>query len=70
MYLTVCPLRDPGSIPSHDVVFQGISPWPITLCQPVLSQCGIKWLNLPSMTPYNLWTLRRMTEVQLWSDDS
>ena len=32
-----------------------IFPWLIALCQPVLSQRGRKWLNLPSITPHNLW---------------
>jgi len=31
MYLTVCPHRGPGSIPSHGIVFQGIFPRLITL---------------------------------------
>ena len=56
-------------IPSHGGVFQGIFPWLIALCQPVLSQCGRKWLNLPSKTPHNLCTARRKAEVQLWTDD-
>jgi len=47
MNLTVCPLRGPGSIPSHGEVFQGIFSWLITLCQPVLSQRGRKGLNPP-----------------------
>jgi len=63
--LFVCP----GSIPSHGGVFQGIFPWLIALCQPVLSQCGRKWLNLPSKTPHNLWTARRKAEVQPRTDD-
>ena len=67
MYLTVCPPRGPGSIPSHGV-FQGIFPWLITLYQPVLSQRGRKWLNLPSMTPHNLWTARRKAQVKPWTD--
>jgi len=58
-----------GSIPSHGGVFQGIFPWLIALCQPVLSQRGRKWLNLPSMTPPSLWTVRRKAEVQPWTDD-
>jgi len=60
----VCPPRGPGSIPSHGGVFQGIFLWLIALCQPVLSQRGRKWFNLPSMTPHNLWTARRKAEVQ------
>jgi len=40
--LHVCLLRGPGSIPGHGRVFQGIFPWLITLCQPVLSQRGRK----------------------------
>jgi len=67
--LTVCPPRGPGSIPSHDGVFQGIFPWLIALCQPVLSQRGKKWLNLPAMTPHSLWTVRRKAEVQPRTDD-
>jgi len=47
MYLTVCPLRSPGSIPGRGVVLQEIFLWLITLCQPVLSQHGRKWLNPP-----------------------
>ena len=69
MNLTVCPPRGPGSIPSHAGVFQGIFPWLITLCQPALSQRGGKWFNLPSMTPHNLWTLRRKAEVQPRTDN-
>ena len=33
-------------------------PWLITFYQPVLSQRGRKWLNLPSMTSHNLWKSR------------
>jgi len=58
-----------GSIPSHGGVFQGIFPWLITLCQSVLSQRDRKWLNLASMAPHNLWTLRRQAEVQSWTDN-
>jgi len=65
MYLTACPPYAPGSIPGHSRVFQGIFPWLITLCQPVLSQCDRKCPNLPSMAPHNLWTARRKAEVQL-----
>jgi len=54
MYLTVCPPRAPGSIPSHGGGFQGIFPWLITLCQPVLNQRGRKWLIHPSMAPHTL----------------
>ena len=43
--------------------------WLITLSQPVLSQRGRKWLNLPLMTPHNLWTVRRKAEVQLRTDN-
>ena len=62
MHLTVCLLCGPTSIPSRGGVFQRIFPWLITLCQPVLSQRGKTWLNLPSMTPRNLWTARRKAE--------
>ena len=31
---------------------------------------GRKWLNLPSMTPHNLWTARRKVNVQPWTDDA
>jgi len=48
MNLTVCPSRGPGSIPSG--VFQGIFPWLITLCQPVLSQCA--WQKM-AQSPLN-----------------
>ena len=48
--------------------FKGF-PWLIALCQPVLSQRGRKWLNLPSKTPHNLWTARRRAEIQPWTDD-
>jgi len=57
-----CPLCGPGLIPGCGGVFQGIFSWLITLCQPVLSQCGRKWLNLPSMAPQNWWTVRRKAE--------
>jgi len=69
MYLTVCPPHSPGSIHSLCGVFQGIFPWLITLWQPVMSQRGKKWLNLPSMTPHNLWTVRRKAEVQPRTDN-
>jgi len=36
IYLTVCPLHGPGSIPGR--VFQGMFPWLITLRLPFLSQ--------------------------------
>ena len=76
MNLTVYPPGGPGSIPSHGGVFQEIFLWLITLCQPVLSQPGRKWLNLPSMEPtrpvdseeegrmepHGLWTARRKAE--------
>jgi len=68
-YLTVCPPRGPGSIPSHGGVFQGIFPWLIVLCRPVLSQRGRKWLKLPSMTTHNLRTARRKAEVQPRTDN-
>jgi len=48
-YLTIRHLRRPGLIPGRGGVFQEISPRLITLCQPVLSQCGGKWLNPHSM---------------------
>jgi len=41
---------------------------PITFCQPLLSQRGRKWLNLPSMALHNLWTSRRKAEIQPWID--
>ena len=63
MNLTVCPPCGPGSIPGHGGVFQGIFPWLITLCQPVLSQRDRKWPSLPSKAPHNLWVLSRMAEV-------
>ena len=43
--------------------------WLITLCQPILSQRCRKWLNLPSMSPHNVRTARKKTEVQIWTDD-
>jgi len=46
---TFCPLSGPGLISSHGGVFQGIYRWLIALCQPILSQCGKKWLNFPSI---------------------
>ena len=55
--------------PATAEYFQGIFPWLIALCQPVLSQRGRKWLNLPPMTPPNLWTARRKAEVQPRTDD-
>jgi len=66
--LAVCPPCGPGSVPSHGGVFQGVFLWLITLCQPVLSQRGKKWLNLHSMTPHNLWTARKIN-VQPSTDD-
>jgi len=59
MYPTVCPTRGTGTVPRCGRVFRGIFPWLITLCQPVLSQCGGKWLNLPSLAPHSLWTSKR-----------
>jgi len=50
--------------PATAEYFQGIFPWLITLCQPVLSQRGRKWLNLPSVIQHNLWAARRKAEVQ------
>jgi len=55
---TFCPPCGPGLIPSHGGVFQEVFPRLITLCQPVLSQRGRQWLDLPSMTPHNLWRHR------------
>jgi len=54
MCLTGCPRCGLGSIPDRGEVFQNIFPWLITFCQPILSQCGRKWLNFPSMAPQNL----------------
>jgi len=54
MYFIVCPPCGQGSHPGHGRIFWGIVPWLITLCQPVLSQRGRKWLNHPSMAPHNL----------------
>ena len=51
---TFCPLSGPGLISSHGGVFQGIYRWLIALCQPILSQCGKKWLNLPSKVSHDL----------------
>ena len=64
MIFAVCPRCDPDSIPSYSRVFKGIFPWLIILCQPVPSQRGKKWLNLPSMASNNLWKSRRKAEVQ------
>ena len=61
--LTVCPSCGPGSIPNHGGAFEGTFPWLIALCQPVLSQRGRQWLNLPSMTSHSLWTARRKAEA-------
>jgi len=55
--------------PATAEYFKGLNPWLIALWQPVLSQRGRKWLNLPSMTPHNLWTARRKAEVQPWTDN-
>jgi len=49
--------------------FKGFFSRVITLCQPVLIQHGIKWLNLPSIAPIGMWTLRRKVKVQPWIDD-
>ena len=69
MDLTACSPCGPGSIPSHGGVFHGNFPWLIALCQPVLSSHDKKWLNLPSMTPHNLWTARKKAKVQIWTDN-
>ena len=54
-----------GSIPRRGGEFQGIFPWLIILCQPILSQRDRKWLNFSSMAPHNLLSSRRKAEVQL-----
>ena len=64
MFLTVCPLCGPGSIPGRSGILQGIFPLLITFFQPVLSQRGRKWLNLPPMAPHILWTSVRQARVQ------
>ena len=51
------------------IIFHGIFPWLVTLCQPVLSQRVGKWLKLPSMAPHNLWTLKRKAKVHPWTDN-
>jgi len=53
-------------LPATAEYLQGIFPWLIALCQPVLSQRDRKWLNLPSVASHNLWTLRRKAEAQPW----
>jgi len=68
-YLIVCPAHGLRSDTGHGGIFQRIFPWLLTLCQPVLSQHGKKWLNLPSMAPHNLWTSRKQAEVQPWTDE-
>ena len=70
LYLTICPPCGLGSIPDRGGVFQEIFPWLITFCQPVLSQCCRKWLNLFSMAPHSLWISRRKAEVQPWTQNS
>jgi len=55
--------------PATAEYFKGLNPWLIALCQPVLSQRGRKWLNLPSITPHNPWTAWRKAEVHPWTDD-
>jgi len=66
MNLTVCLPHGPVSIPSHGGVFQGIFPWLITLCQPILIQRGRKWLNLSPMALHNPWTSRKKADIQPW----
>ena len=60
----------PGSILSHGGVFQRSFTWLTTLCQPVLSQRGRKYLNLPSMAPHNLWTASRKAKIQPLTDNA
>ena len=43
--------------------------WSHALYQSVLSQRRRRWLKHLSMTPDNLWTSRRKTEVQPWTDN-
>ena len=48
---------------------QEIFPWLITICQPVLSQCGRKMAHSPPpMAPHNLWTSKSKAEVQSWTE--
>jgi len=47
MYLTVCLLSGPGSIPGRGGIFRGVFPRPITLYQSILNQRGGKWLTPP-----------------------
>jgi len=49
MYLTVCPLDGPGPIPDCGGVFQGTSPWLITLCQPILHEPAWQKVALPPL---------------------
>ena len=51
-------------LPISGGVFRGIFPWLLTFCQPVLSQRGRKWFNLPSVAPHNLWKSRMKAEVK------
>jgi len=55
MNVSHCPLRGPCPTPV-DVAgyFKGFFSRLITLYQPVLSQRGRKWVNLPAMAPHNL----------------
>ena len=57
-YLTVCPLHGRVQFPAVVEYLKGFFPWVMTFYQPVWSQCGRRWLNLPSMTPQNLWSSR------------
>ena len=69
LYLTVRLLRGTGLTPSRVGTFQGIFPWLITLCQPVLRQHGRKLPTLPSTASHNLLKLRRTVKVQPWTDN-
>ena len=68
MILTVCPLRGPGSTPRCGGVSRDFSLADRTL--PTRPEpAWQKWLNLPSVSPHNLWAVRRKAEVQLWTDN-
>ena len=58
------------TLPNTSGVFQGIFAWLITLRQPVMSQRGRKWLNLPSTASHSLWILRSEAEISPWTDNT
>jgi len=69
MYLIICSLRGPGSVPGLGRIFQRIFPWLIALCQPSPEPAGQKM----SQSPLNDTTQPMDSEEEglrpPWTDD-